>query len=142
MNRDVLSNSEKGFSLKGKNEDSCLYIIHFKHFLCYWNDFVGSQINNLLTSVRVNIVFQGIYFPQIKKTNKAVIAVNERTLKSAMEFSWSQSNNSYSDNIGASVLHFNKYFEEELNFWIVTCVIHAVLCFTAIFGNSAILITI
>ncbi|XP_078381491.1 histamine H2 receptor-like [Oculina patagonica] len=58
------------------------------------------------------------------------------------DFSWSQSNNSNSDNTGASFLHFSKYFEEELNFWIATCVIHAVVCFTAILGNSLILITI
>ena len=55
--------------------------------------------------------------------------------------SW-PSNNSNKSKFGENVLQFNKYFEQEQNFWVVLCVIHATLCFTAVFGNSTILITI
>ena len=54
-----------------------------------------------------------------------------------MEIKFSESsNNSDKTSFGRQL------FEQELNFKIAICIINVILCFTALFGNSAILITI
>ncbi|XP_078381489.1 adenosine receptor A2a-like [Oculina patagonica] len=52
-------------------------------------------------------------------------------------FSW-PSNDSDKNN----VLRLNNYFKEEISFWIALVVINAIICLTALFGNSVILLTI
>ena len=79
--------------------------------------------------------------PQIKKTSKVVVALKERKLEPAMEinFSW-PSNNSDKNEIGGN--NFLRNEEDDDRFLIAICVIHVIICFTALFGNSVILMTI
>ena len=59
-----------------------------------------------------------------------------------INFSW-HSNDSNKKEIGGNkFLRYEKYFDEDLSFSIAVCIIQAIFCFTALFGNSAILITI
>ena len=55
-----------------------------------------------------------------------------------LNLSWSP-NNSDRNNSGKNIFEFNRYSEQELNYFTAMGVINAVLCFTAVLGNSAIL---
>ena len=59
-----------------------------------------------------------------------------------VNFSWPFNNSDKKEIGGNKFLRYEKYFEEELSFWIALCIIQAIFCFTALFGNSVILITI
>ena len=59
-------------------------------------------------------------------------------------FNSTQSQNKFDKNSYEIILlELNSYSaKQELNEWIATCVIHAILCFTALLGKTAIVITI
>ena len=78
--------------------------------------------------------------PQVKESTQVVVALTEKTLEPTMEinFSWPSNNSDKNDFAGNSFLRF----EEELGFSIAICVFHVIICFAALFGNAAIILTI
>ena len=51
-------------------------------------------------------------------------------------------NNFDKNNYGRTLIELNNYSKQELNLRIAICVIHGILCFSALLGNAAIVITI
>lgn len=58
-----------------------------------------------------------------------------------MNFTW-PFNNSGKNNSGGGFLELDRNYERDVNYRIAICIIQVIICFTALLGNSAVLITI